>query len=486
MHLVIPKEFYFSTLSVLILVLGSLVALMQRDKVSKNYVTLVELTQVFFLSASLCACFFNQYYGEFLGGAFFFSRLTKVVHILILSVSLFISLLFLSHPERKSFFRPEISFLYQLITAGMLVFTASYDLVTLLISLEISSLGVYTLIGYLNPGRKSLEGAMKYFLLGSLATAFLLLGISFVYASAASLNIKEIMVFVRTFSQPIWFHGGLLLMVLGFAFKLALVPFHFWAPDAYESAPTGITAFMATGFKIIIIAVLLRLFPLFQLLSSSSWAPLFSILVGLSIIVGNILALSQFSVKRTLAYSSIAHSGYMAIALCALSTGGTLPSLLFYLVSYVLASLLAFGALMSMETKENQNLSLDDLKGYGRKNPMVAFLLSFSLFSLAGLPPTVGFLGKLFIFSSALKGNLFPLVLIAVLGSAISLYYYLRIIVHMYMKEEDFSCLYPAAVSKKKSYLLILPFLVALLLGTIWPQKFFDTLSPKSTYSVKK
>ena len=127
MHLVIPKEFYFSTLSVLILVLGSLVALMQRDRVSKNYLTLVELSQVFFLSASLCACFFNQYYGEFLGGAFFFSRLTKVVHILILSVSLFISLLFLSHPERKSFFRPEISFLYQLITAGMLVFTASYD-----------------------------------------------------------------------------------------------------------------------------------------------------------------------------------------------------------------------------------------------------------------------------------------------------------------------------------------------------------------------
>ena len=117
---------------------------------------------------------------------------------------------------------------------------------------------------------------------------------------------------------------------------------------------------------------------------------------------------------------------------------------------------------------------------------MVAFLLSFSLFSLAGLPPTVGFLGKLFIFSSALKANLFPLVFIAVLGSAISLYYYLRIIVHMYMKEEDFSCLYPAAVSKKKSYLLILPFLAALLLGTIWPQKFFDTLSPKSTYSVKK
>lgn len=486
MHLVIPKEFYFSTLSVLILVLGSLVALMQREKVSKNHLNFVELTQIFFLSASLCVCCFNEYYGEFLGGAFFFSRLTKVVHILILCTSLFISLLFLSHAERKNFFRPEVSFLYQLITAGMLVFTASYDFVTLLISLEISSLGIYTLIGYLSPGRKSLEGAMKYFLLGSLATAILLLGIGFVYASAASLNIKEIMVFVRTFSQPIWFHGGLLLIVLGLAFKLALVPFHFWAPDAYESAPTGVTAFMATGFKIIIIAVLLRFFPLFQLLSSSSWVSFFSILVGLSILVGNILALSQFSVKRTLAYSSIAHSGYMAIALCALATGGTLPSLLFYLVSYVLASLLAFGSLMFMETKENQNLSLDDLKGYSRKSPGVAFLFSFALFSLAGLPPTVGFLGKLFIFSSALKAKLFPLVLIALLGSVISLYYYLRIIVHMYMNEEDSSCLYPASSPEKRPYLLMLPLLIALLLGTVWPQKFFDTLSPKNPPHLKK
>lgn len=484
----IPKDFYLAALSIFILSFGSIFALMQRVFPKSKKILSTENTQTIFLALSLLASTFFSSYQEFLNESFVSGQLTQVSHILILSVSLFISLLFRYHPLRKEFFQDEVSFLYMLITIGMLIFVSSHDLVTLLIGLEISSLGIYTLIGYLDPNRKSLEGAIKYFILGSVATAFLLFGMGLVYASCGSLNIQELLYKTNKLNNFIWLQAGLLFLISGFGFKLALVPFHMWTPDAYESAPTGITTLMATSFKTIIVILLLRLSPFATTIGSMQWIPSLSLLACLSILIGNIMALIQISLKRTLAYSSIAHSGYIAIGLCCLSQqAAPHRAILFYLVSYIVASLLSFGSLMFMETTKGQNLSLDDVKGYGKKNPWLAFTLSFSLISLAGLPPTVGFLGKLFVFEAALENSQFVLIFIAVLGSAISLYYYLRVIVYMYMheaEEQDINTINPE--KRRSSYLLAFPLALAILLGTLLPQSFFDYMEPKVKEITKK
>lgn len=487
MQINISIDFYTSALSIFILSFGAIFALMQSVFPSSKKILSLENTQILFLGAALFVCFLDHPYKEYLGGSFIFDPITRLAHILILLVSLFISILFRYHPLKDKFFKEEASFLYLVVTTGMLIFTASHDFITLLVALEISSLGGYTLIGYLDPNRKSLEGAIKYFILGSVATAFILFGISFIYAASGSLNISEIINGMESLVHTSWLRGGLLLLLAGLSFKLALAPFHLWTPDAYEGAPTGITALMATSFKTIIVFLILRLLPIFETQGQNFWSSFFSILVCLSIATGSLMALIQISIKRTLAYSSIAHSGYMAIILCYLSSQGDAnQTLVFYLASYILASLIAFGSLMFMEKENNQNLSLNDLKGYSRKSPWLSFSLSFSLLSLAGLPPTIGFLGKLFLFKGAMEKGLFFVVLGAILGHAISLYYYLRIMVHMYMEKEDEKNIYAARKPHKKAYLIAIPLVVSVLLGTLLPQKFFDLLQTKEKNSSVK
>ena len=479
MHVNIPNDFYLCILSILILSSGAIFALMQRVFPGTKKIISPESLQLFILAAALTCSFQSHPYKEYLGGSFVSGHLTQLAHILILSVSLFISLLFRYHPLREAFFKEESSFLYLIITAGLLVFTSTHDLVTLLVALEISSLGGYTILGYLDPNRKSLEGAIKYFILGSVATAFILFGFGFLYASSGALSLK--LIAFSPASSTIWFKGGFLLFFFGLCFKLALAPFHLWTPDAYESAPTGISALLATSFKTAIVILLLRMAPLFFHLDLKLWVLPLSVLIFLSVIIGNIMALSQTSIKRILAYSSVAHSAFIALALCSLSRSFDAHlNLFFYLFSYTLASLLAFGSLMFMEVKENQNLSLEEVKGYSKKNKWLSFTLSFALLSLAGLPPTIGFLGKLFVFKGAIQQNLFFLTITAILGSCISLFYYLRIIVCLYMEEEDKTVLHRPKSGSNVSYILLgIPLISAIFLGTIFPQKIFDKINPR-------
>lgn len=413
--------------------------------------------------------------GMFLGGSYIVDPISKFGQTLILSVAIVITIFFKETHQRNNFFTLETTATFLMTILGMLVMIASYDFITLFIGLELSSIGVYILVGYTKPNRSSLEGAIKYFIMGSIASAILLLGISFIYASSGTLYLHKI-IENHIIQRNLWLQVGGLLVLVGIMFKLALIPFHSWSPDAYESAPTGITAFMATAMKIMILIVTVRFS---KEISLEKWSLVLIVVSALSMIGGNILALIQSNMKRLLAYSSIAHSGYIAIALSAIGSELSYQAIAFYLISYTTTLLLAFGVLMWLEDQRKQNLLVEDLSGLASKHPWAAFTLALAMFSFAGFPPTAGFFGKFFIFNAALDKELYSLVIIGALGSTISLFYYLNVVVTMYMRPEIEDEL---ALSPKSSVLvgslLAIASVVIISLGTVFPGTVVDYLKP--------
>lgn len=478
----ISPEFYVAAAPVLILSLGCIVAMLQS--VSKNLRddSAIAFTLFSMLGAALLAALATPAStASYLGGAYLAGGIVRLGQILILSISLMIALLSSQTFLRSHFLRGEITCLFQMTVLGMLVMIASDELSSLFIGLELSSLGIYTLLGYLNPSRQSQEGALKYFILGSFATAVLLFGFALLYVSTGSLHISTIMTALPSPPYSLWLKMGAVCTLVGFSFKLALAPFHLWSPDAYEAAPTNITAYMATCVKIMIMLAVLRFFSFGMPSLAAQWLPALMIMSVGSILFGNIMALVQTSLKRMLAYSSIAHSGYMAIALCTINHQDSLPlaAIIFYLAGYACTSLLAFGIIMWLEDSEHPNLNLDDISGLASKHPWAAFALASAMFSFAGLPPTVGFMGKFFIFNAALQQKFLTLVLVAVVGSAVALFYYLRVIVTMYMRERNVNV---APLQPQSSYLVAtlmgLAFSAVLLLGTLFPGQAFEYIRP--------
>lgn len=471
----ITTEFYLAALPVIMLCVGSLVAMLQA--VSKRFGgdTVVMGVLLGSLVTALLAVFFAGPALEtsYLEGGYLSGALSRFGQGTILMVAIAVTLLYRETFLRTKFFRGEIASLFMMIVAGMLVMVASEDLVTLFVGLELSSIGLYAVVGYLNPSRRSQEGAIKYFVLGSFAAAVLLFGFGLLYASTGTMRLNELVELVPKMVDHNWVKVGVVFTLAGLSFKLALAPFHLWAPDTYEAAPTGITAFMATTVKVMILIVAMRFFagglaPIFEV-----WLPGLMFLAILSMVLGNIMALVQTSLKRMLAYSSIAHSGYMAIAICAISgSAGEFPvaAILFYIVSYSIISVGAFGVLMWLENDQNDNLLLDDLSGLAKKHPLASFALATFMFSFAGMPPTVGFMAKFFVFNAALTNQLYSLVVIGILGSAISLFYYLRVIVRMYMTDP---VKVAVPLTPTRSYLVAgilgTAFALTLLLGTILP-----------------
>ncbi len=471
----VTSEFYLAAMPVLVLCLGSLIAMLQSVFKRVGNTNAVFIVMMVSLVASLAAVFVGTPAVEtsYLDGAYLAGELGKFGQGTILVVSILIALLYRDTFLNARFFRGEIASLYMMIVAGMVVMVASEDIVTLFTGLELSSIGLYAVVGYLNPSRRSQEGAIKYFVLGSFAAALLLFGFGLLYAATGSLRLNEIVDAIPKMIDHNWVRLGVVFTLAGLGFKLALAPFHLWAPDTYEAAPTGITAFMATCVKIMILVVTMRLFagslaPLYDV-----WLPALMFLAILSMILGNIMALVQTSLKRMLAYSSIAHSGYMAIAICAIGgASGQFPvaSILFYVVGYALISVGAFGTLMWLENEDNDNIMLDDLAGLAKKHPWASFALAAFMFSFAGMPPTVGFMGKFFVFNAALSNQLYSLVIIGVIGSSISLFYYLRVIVRMYMSEPvKVAVLLTPSRSVLTTVVLAIVLILNLLLGTVLP-----------------
>jgi NADH-quinone oxidoreductase subunit N len=335
--------------------------------------------------------------------------------------------------------------LYPLIlftVVGMMFMAAGTDLMTIFLGLEVMSVSLYILAGFNRANLKSNEAGLKYFLLGAFSTGFLLYGMALTYGATGTTRIAKIAVAVGQMTVPsanIMLVAGMLLMLTGFAFKVAAAPFHMWTPDVYEGAPTPMTAFMSAGPKAAGFAAALRIFIVALPTLQVEWSQVLWVLAVLTMTIGNITALRQDNIKRMLAYSSIAHAGYALVGFAAGNSTGT-AGILFYMLSYAFMNIGAFAVIILIGKKGETNGTVQDFAGLGFKHPVLAVAMSVFLFSLAGMPPTAGFIGKFYLFSGAIQKGYIGLAIIGVLNSAASVYYYLRVMVYMYMKEptEDF------------------------------------------------
>jgi NADH-quinone oxidoreductase subunit N len=316
-------------------------------------------------------------------------------------------------------------------TVGMMLMSSAIELVLIFIALEISSISTYILAGMRRRAAESAEASLKYFLLGSFATAFFLYGVAMIYGATGTTNIYNIANFLRT-QQSTLAYLAVGLMFVGLGFKVASAPFHVWTPDVYEGSPAPVVALMSTGPKAAAFAVLLRV--LFAT-GAPGWFWMVWVSAALSMTLGNIGALVQQNVKRLLAYSSIAHAGYLLVAFAAGRQVG-ISAAMFYAASYAAMNVGAFAVVSHFASAGEKYVTLDDYAGLGRRSPVLAAILTIFLLSLIGIPVTGGFFAKFYVFSAALQSNLVWLTIVGFINSAIAAYYYLRIIVYMYMRDE--------------------------------------------------
>ncbi|MCE9577809.1 MAG: NADH-quinone oxidoreductase subunit N [Deltaproteobacteria bacterium] len=350
-----------------------------------------------------------------------------------------------AHQREHGWENGEYYAILLLSAAGMTMLAQAAHLVAIFIGVETMSIGVYVMTALRRRSRRGNEAALKYFLMGAFATGFLLYGMALVYGAAGTAELAQMKTKLLATANPEIAIAGILLMVIAFGFKLAAVPFHMWAPDAYEGAPTPVTAFMAAGVKAAAVAAMIRLFG--QYLGGDvlpfgavGWASPMVIIAGLTITVGNIAAVRQNNVKRMLAYSSISHGGVMLVGLAAMGLGSSTgqSSLVYYLIAYSITTIASFAVVSWVGSRDRERLLVDDWAGLGQKHPAAALAMTVALLSLGGLPPTAGFFGKFYVFKSAMDvadNQLIWLVAIGVVNSAISIYYYLRLVTAMYFRE---------------------------------------------------
>jgi NADH-quinone oxidoreductase subunit N len=321
-------------------------------------------------------------------------------------------------------------------TVGMVLLASATDMIMIFLGIEIVSISLYVLAGIRRNDPKSNEAALKYFLLGAFATGFLLYGMTLLYGSTGSTKLVMIASAIRNggvASEPLLLMG-VVLLIIGLGFKVAAVPFHMWAPDVYQGAPTPVTAFMAGGPKAASLAAFYRIFSEAIPQLSPSWEILLCVVSVITMFVGNLGAIMQTNIKRLLAFSSVAHVGYLIIAIIAKNSLSS-SALMFYMLTYAFMIFGTFGIVILLGRKGDENLEIENYSGLAYKHPVLALSMTIFLLSLGGLPPLAGFVAKFFVFSAALKEGFLILVIIAVLNSAVSLYYYLKVIVFMYMKD---------------------------------------------------
>jgi NADH-quinone oxidoreductase subunit N len=329
----------------------------------------------------------------------------------------------------------EYYFLILCATLGMMIMAGGVDLITSFIGLETMAVSFYILVGFIKPSQRSNEAAVKYFLLGAFSLGILLYGMSLMYGLSGTTNLRSMAAIFAGQARDPLLVLAVILVAAGLGFKIAAVPFHMWAPDVYEGAPTPVTAFLSVGSKAASFAMLLRIF--FEGLPSmnADWRLLFEVLAIVTMTVGNLAALTQSNFKRMLAYSSIAHAGYLLMGVVAGTPRGV-SAMLIYLFVYAFMQLGAFAVIVMMRRADVIGEELKDLSGLHGRHPFAAFALLVFMLSLGGIPPTAGFMGKLWLFGAAIDAGYVWLALIGVLNSAVSLYYYVRVVVFMYLKTE--------------------------------------------------
>jgi len=339
----------------------------------------------------------------------------------------------------------EYYFLILCATLGMLFMASGVDLITLFIGLETMAVSFYILAGYLKPNQRSNEASVKYFLLGAFSLGILLYGMSLFYGATGTTSLSGMAEALASGERTLVVSLALVLLVAGMGFKIAAVPFHMWAPDVYEGAPTPVTAFMSVTAKIGGFAALLRL--LVTGLSvlvlaeggAAVWQSTATVIAILTLVLGNFVAISQRSLKRMLAYSSIAHAGYIMVAVAAAGTANVIDAAtqgaLIYMMAYMFTNLGAFAVVMAIEREDGSGGNIEDIAGLARSRPLMAMAMTIFMLSLTGIPLTAGFVGKFMVFASAIQAGLFSLAVIGVLTSVVSAFYYVRVVVNMYLRD---------------------------------------------------
>jgi NADH-quinone oxidoreductase subunit N len=366
-----------------------------------------------------------------------FSTFTNAL--LLLSGLLAVALAF-GYIRRTGLERGEYYTLLLFSIAGMMLMTQAADLIILFLALELLSIPLYVLAAFARPNVESEEAGLKYFLIGAFSSGFVVYGIALIFGATGSTSLRAI-VAASGGSHSLLLTVGAALVLVGLGFKVAAVPFHMWTPDVYQGAPSAVTAFMASGAKIAGFAALLRVFVLAFPALAADMTPILIVLSALTMIVGNIIAVSQNNIKRLLAYSSIAHAGYILMAFVPYGqtkvVATSVAAGLFYLVTYAVANFGAWAVVIAREGQEGRGLEINDYAGLGRKHPALAAAMAVFMLSLTGIPPTLGFVGKFYLFRAAIEGRFYLLAIIGVVTSLISAYYYLRVVVTMYMRDGD-------------------------------------------------
>jgi len=375
-----------------------------------------------------------------------FNVFFHVIFLIIAGATILTSMDFL---ERERIHHAEFYVLLLFATAGMLMMSGSNELIMMFLGLEVLSIATYVLAGFRRTDLKSNESALKYFLLGSFSSAFFLYGTALVFGATGSTNLIVIAEALRSSDVQITLvYLSAAMMLIALSFKVAVAPFHIWTPDVYEGAPSPVTGFMSVGPKAAGFAVFLRVFLTAFPAIQERWISIIWMVAALTMILGNVIAVSQTNIKRMLGYSSIAHAGYVAVAFAAATKRGV-SAALFYLLAYSLTNLGAFAIVTALSRSEDKLTNVDDYAGLASKRPGLAALLTLFLLSLAGVPGTAGFAGKFFIFRSSVETGLLGLTVVGLITTVISFYYYLYVVVQMYMrapKEEFHDVRLPASL----------------------------------------
>lgn len=376
------------------------------------------------------------------GGMLSVDGFSRFLTILVLGSGLVAIMLSYDYLTRLGIQRGEYYVLLMFSISGMMLMAMAADLIVIFLALELLSIPLYVLAGFARPRTDSEEAAIKYFLLGAFASGFLVYGVALIFGATGYTGLADVLQVIETGSADMTLLAvGAGLILVGLSFKVAAVPFHMWTPDVYQGAPSSVTAFMAVGAKVGGFAALMRVFVTSLGVLAIDFTAILWGLAALTMILGNVVAIAQKNIKRMLAYSSIAQAGYILMALVPYgqeeNMGDVIAAALLYLVAYAMMNFAAWAVVITMEKAEGKGLELSDYAGLGRKYPVLAAIMAVSMLSFTGIPPTLGFIGKFYLFRSVIDGGFVWLAIIGVLTSLVSAYYYLRVVVYMYMQDGE-------------------------------------------------
>jgi len=430
-------ETFYNILPLEIVGAGILISLLIEMYSKKSEVVLPWISIIIFLFSGIYSLTTINSVTETFGGMFTTGGNVNIFFIIFTFGAALVSLLSVDYLKKYDAYFGEYYILLQSSVLGMMLMAGAKDLFVIFLGLELMSICFYVLAGISRKKLKANEAALKYFLLGAFATGFTVYGIALIYGSAQTTSIDFITKNFSELTRNILFITGMLLFLIGFSFKIAAFPFHMWVPDVYQGSGTTVAGLFSTGGKAAAFsAILVTFFAVFSSSVANTFEPYLAVIAVLSMLFGSIVAIAQDDIKRMLAYSSIAHAGYMTIGLASGNYEGV-AGIIFYLLAYTFMNLGAFGIVSIIEGKDETNLSIKSYAGLASRHPALAAMLSIFMFSLAGIPPFAGFFGKYYVFISAIEAHLTWLAIVGIVSSVISVYFYLRIVVLMYFKDPE-------------------------------------------------